>query len=248
MNQDEKWVMAEKLVDLIVKDTFPPPITTNAPAQMKAMHKAAQDKNNKLQVELHAKHYSDDQLRTLLKFYESEMGTSILHAQAEITAEFTNQIPELIAEMNSRSEGEGSGEIGVFEMVEVKDMTNGIEALDTVPIPPDENVYDYIFKVYADEDSSDEVAVKVAISTNESLELFTKETPIEYRFSSNRYYIFYESLNKSTKVRAEIYSNQFRKDGLNSEKPSSGHSGSAGRGKFIRDPRSQIDMCGGDGS
>lgn len=109
MSQDDKWKMAERLVELILKDSFPPKLRPNAPALMKEMLNTVGNKVNDLQVELHAKHYSEDQLRTLLNFYESDMGASILLAQSDISTEFKSRFSEISADVNS----DNSGGIGV---------------------------------------------------------------------------------------------------------------------------------------
>lgn len=112
--------------------------------------------------------------------------------------------------------------------------------------PDDRAIYDYILKIFVIDDNP-EVDVRVAISIDKKLDIFNETTPIEYHFSSSRYYIFYENLNKSTRVRAEIYTNEFEKVGISIDSSSSAQSGTSGRGKFIRDPISHIHSCGGDG-
>jgi len=105
--------------------------------------------------------------------------------------------------------------------------------------------YDHKLEIFVDEPSSEQVEVKLAISTDEGLNTFTQKTPIEYTFSATKYYIFYESQDPSIRVRANLYSNRMEHMGIPMDKHCSSHSGSSGRGKFIHDVH--MTLCGGDG-
>ncbi|WDE12331.1 hypothetical protein [Thalassomonas haliotis] len=108
----------------------------------------------------------------------------------------------------------------------------------------DRGVYKYTLRIFVN-DGSPEVDVKVSITFKESLELITKKTPIEFTFSSDYYYIFYDTLNKATSVRAELDTNQFESKGVPFGHFPASHSGSSGRGKFIRDPDHNVQVSGG---
>ena len=95
MTQMEKQKLAERLVDLTMKDRFPGPLAEGATEARKEMRQRRGDKFMQLWAEIYAKHYADEQLLAILNFYESDIGRSILDTRPALTAEFNSRIAEL---------------------------------------------------------------------------------------------------------------------------------------------------------
>lgn len=114
MSQVDKLKMAKRLVELTIKSSFPLIGNTDIPEEMKERGNVIREKYNELQIELHAKYHSSDQLKTLVNFYESEMGASILRARAEMSKEFKTRFKDIFEKENSENNGGSVAQIRAF--------------------------------------------------------------------------------------------------------------------------------------
>lgn len=256
MNFEEKQKIANKILDITTRPFMFPKVEIQDPAR--ELFQTMMDKRLEIMAEAYAKLYSDEQLQALFDFHCSEMGKSLYETQLLINKEMRRREPEInklpeTKELNSldfRAIRAQEGEEFKGAVKAVSGITAKTIGIRSRPLPNElrENinaVYDYKLKILISEEESEEVEVKLSISTNEELKLFTLTTPIEYEFSTSRYYIFYDTLDKGIDVRAELHSNEFKKRGVSSDEACASHGGSSGRGRFIRDLRIPLKMNGG---
>lgn len=98
MTDDQKRRIANELLKL---PGFPSrPDLADVPEEIKNTLVHLAEKQNELMIDLHAKHLTEDQLRSQLVFYQSEIGKSILDAKTKIQEEFQRQLPAIMAELN----------------------------------------------------------------------------------------------------------------------------------------------------
>lgn len=90
MKKLSKAEKSERLVELTDSGISRRRFDSSIPAEHRDLRRTLEEDSRKLQIELRAKHYSEEQLDALLGFYESEIGTTILHANKRIREEFSD--------------------------------------------------------------------------------------------------------------------------------------------------------------
>jgi len=87
--------------------------------------------------------------------------------------------------------------------------------------------------------------VHIMLVTDKLFESMVQTVPFEYEFTAMYYYIFYQSVGKPHNVRVEMYTDKHENIGVSMDTLSSASEGTSGKGHFIDDPRSNLDICGG---
>jgi len=88
------------------------------------------EKQRTLMLELYVEYYSEEQLRSELAFYTSEIGESIVKARSEIAKRLREKLPELVKGIrHSESSGSGDGDLEIR-----RSKLNSEQALDTVDL------------------------------------------------------------------------------------------------------------------
>ena len=95
MNTDNKRKLVEKLVELTVRDPVSE-VTGSASEIGLELREKLRERFKEQQVNIRLRHFSEDQLKALVGFYETDMGISILEAQNRISEELAAGI-ELIS-------------------------------------------------------------------------------------------------------------------------------------------------------
>ena len=105
---------ARKLFELTDTGKFPP-VRPNAPPKLQEIKKALANGYRDLRIRLFTEHYTEEQLDALLEFYESDLGRSILQAQAKIEDNFKEEFSRFMQSLDQGDDG------GMGVIVERKD-------------------------------------------------------------------------------------------------------------------------------
>ena len=83
----EKLGLVERLVDLTVRNPVGA-ISGNPTDIDMEMHEQIRQRARQQQIDVRLKHFTTEQVRALLDFYESDMGRSIIESEKRIAEEF----------------------------------------------------------------------------------------------------------------------------------------------------------------
>ncbi|MEX0902797.1 MAG: DUF2059 domain-containing protein [Pseudohongiellaceae bacterium] len=104
MATESKKDKATRLFELTNTGQWPP-ASPDASQKMQDVRKAISDVYRELKIELFEKHYTEEQLDALLGFYESDIGSTVLEAQANIEHDFKKKMSKTLNDMNSKGDG-----------------------------------------------------------------------------------------------------------------------------------------------
>jgi len=110
VTDEEKKQAAINLVALRGSWTTVPP--TNLPAELNELWLHHLEILRGVMAELYSERLSDQQLQALLDFYGSEMGKTILQAEAEIASRFQQRLRDLAPRLNEEASKRSSSSLG----------------------------------------------------------------------------------------------------------------------------------------